>query len=376
MTPNGKLDRGALPPPDQAHRPASRGPRGPHEEVLCDLFAQVLGLSRVGAEESFFELGGHSLLAVRLLSRVRAVLGGRLTLVDLFQAPTAAGLADRLGAGARHDPLAPLLPLRTGGDRPALFCLPPAAGISWGYAGLLGHVDAGYPVYGLQARGLTDAKACGGTWRRTVQDHVEQIRSVQPRGPYRLIGWSFGAVLAHLVATDLQADGDEVDLLVLLDGYPPDPVPGCRPLEDGSAEAFTELLDSLGHDLPAGGGAPLGFDDYERTVRRPGGTLEWLTREEAAALSRVFVDNDRIHQGLRPRTYRGDMVFMSATKGRPADAPAPECWRDHVAGRLEVHDIDCAHGEMTQARPMSRIGAVVAQRLALLDAPRPTAVER
>ncbi|MFE1186453.1 non-ribosomal peptide synthetase [[Kitasatospora] papulosa] len=376
MTPNGKLDRSALPPPDFARRPASRGPRGPHEEVLCDLFAQVLGLSRVGAEENFFELGGHSLLAVRLLSRVRAVLGGRLTLVDLFQAPSAADLADRLGAGARHDPLAPLLPLRSGGDRPALFCLHPAAGISWGYAGLLGHIDAGYPVYGLQARGLTDAKACGGAWRAMVEDHVEQIRSVQPRGPYRLIGWSFGAVLAHLVATDLQADGDEVDLLVLLDGYPPDSVPGYRPLEDGSPETFTELLESLGYDLPEGGGEPLGFDAYERTVRRPGSTLAWLTREEAAALSRVFVDNDRIYQELRPRTYRGDMVFVSATEGRPADAPAPESWRGHVTGTLEVHDVDCAHGEIAQAEPMSRIGAVVAQKLALLDTPRASAVER
>ncbi|MFJ9622976.1 amino acid adenylation domain-containing protein [Streptomyces sp. NPDC101181] len=376
MTPNGKLDRGALPAPDFAHRPASRGPRGPYEEVLCDLFAQVLGLSRVGAEESFFELGGHSLLAVRLLSRVRAVLGGRLGLVDLFQAPTVADLAERLGAGARHDPLAPLLPLRTGGDRPALFCLHPAAGISWGYAGLLGQIDPGYPVYGLQARGLTDPEACGGTWRGTVEDHMARIRSVQPHGPYRLIGWSFGAVLAHLVATGLQADGDEVDLLVLLDGYPPASVPGYTPLEDGTPEAFADLLDSLGHELPPQGGEPLGFDAYERTIRRPGSTLEWLTREEAGALSRVFVDNDRIYGELRPRTYRGDMVFVSAAQGRAADAPAPEAWREHVTGAIEVHDVDCAHGEIARAEPMARIGAVVAHELARLDARRSTAVER
>ncbi|MFI8813370.1 MULTISPECIES: amino acid adenylation domain-containing protein [unclassified Streptomyces] len=376
MTPNGKLDRDALPPPDFAHRPASRGPRGPYEEVLCDLFAQVLGLSRVGAEESFFELGGHSLLAVRLLSRVRAVLGGQLTIVDLFQAPTVADLADRLGAGAQHDPLAPLLPLRTGGDRPALFCVHPAAGISWGYAGLLGHIDTGYPVYGLQAKGLTDARACGGSWRRMVKDYVEQIRSVQPEGPYRLIGWSFGAVLAHLMATDLQAGGAQVDLLALLDGYPPDSVPGYRSLEDGSSETFTELLDSLGYDLSECGEESLRFDDYQRTVRRPGSTLEWLTREEAAALARVFVDNDRIYEELQPRTYRGDVVFVSATEGRPEDAPAPESWRDHVTGRLEVHEIGCAHGEITQAEPISRIGAVLAGKLALLDTPRPTVGER
>lgn len=181
----------------------------------------------------------------------------------------------------------------------------PAAGISWVYSGLLGHIDAEYPVYGLQARGLTDAAAAGRSWRETVEYHVEQIRSVQPEGPYRLVGWSFGAVLAHLMATDLQAGGARVDLLALLDGYPPDSVPGHRPLADGSPEAFTELLDSLGYDLSARGEGPLRYDDYERTVRRPGSALERLTRPEAAALARVFVDNDRIYGELRPRTYRG-----------------------------------------------------------------------
>ncbi|MEU6681010.1 amino acid adenylation domain-containing protein [Streptomyces sp. NPDC046925] len=375
LTPNGKLDRDALPDPDLAHRPTSRGPRGPYEEVLCDLFAQVLGLSRVGAEESFFDLGGHSLLATRLLSRVRTVLGGKLTILDLFQAPTAAGLADRLTEGARHDPLAPLLPLRTGGDRPPLFCVHPAAGISWSYAGLLGHIDADYPVYGLQARGLTDAEACGGSWRAMVEDYARQIRSVQPEGPYRLIGWSFGAVIAHLLATDLQAAGAEVDLLALLDGYPPASVPDYRPLDEGSPETFAELLDSLGYDLSESGGQsgrqPMDFDAYEQAVRRPGSTLEWLTREEAAALARVFVDNDRIYEDLRPRTYEGDAVFFSATEGKAQDAPVPESWRAHVTGRFEVHEIACGHGEITQRDPIARIGSVIAGKLALLDASRP-----
>ncbi|MFD5824422.1 amino acid adenylation domain-containing protein [Lentzea sp. NPDC060358] len=376
MTPNGKLDRDALPAADLANRAASRGPRGPREKVLCDLFAQVLGLSSVSAEESFFELGGHSLLAVRLLSRVRAVLGGDLTIVDLFQAPTVADLADRLAAGAPQDPLAPLLPLRTGGDRPALFCVHPAAGISWGYAGLLGHIDSGYPVHGLQSPGLTDATACGRSARQVVEDYVELIRSVQPEGPYRLVGWSLGAVLAHLVATELQAGGAQVDLLALLDGYPPDSVPGYQPLENGGSETFTELLDSLGYDLSEREGGRLDFDDYERVVRRPGSTLEWLTREGAAALARVFMDNDRVYGELRPGTHRGDVVFFAATERRPHDAPEPDSWRHHVTGGFEVHEIDCAHGEMTQAGPMSRIGAVLAGKLALLDAARTAEGER
>src|SRR5699024_1171455 len=179
LTPNGKLDHKALPQPDYTAETTARGPRTPKEEILCDLFTEVLDLPYVGIDDEFFHLGGHSLLAVQLMTRIKEAFGVELSIGNLFESPTAAGLAERLEAGDNSSALDVLLPLRTSGERPPLFCVHPAGGLSWCYAGFMKELSKDYPIYGLQARGISDSDRHPDSLEEMAADYIEQLQIVQ-----------------------------------------------------------------------------------------------------------------------------------------------------------------------------------------------------
>jgi len=221
LTQNGKVDRRALPVPSlEAMAVATyQAPATVLEEQVAALWATVLEVERVGRHDSFFELGGHSLSAIRLVSLMQQA-GLALTLAELFQHPSVAALADRLEQGS-------LLPaagrevvtVRAGGSEPPLFLVHDFTGLD-SYFPVLGmHLEGDFPIHGLPGTGP------GQPQLRTMQclaaRLVERIRAVQPHGPYRLAGWSFGGVLAYEVATQLLGMDEPVSFLGLIDTYVP-----------------------------------------------------------------------------------------------------------------------------------------------------------
>ncbi|OKI02048.1 non-ribosomal peptide synthetase [Streptomyces sp. CB02923] len=370
LTSNGKLDRAALPAPGAPAACNGRQPRSPQEKVLCALFAEVLGVRQVDIDDDFFALGGHSLLAAKLISRIRSALGAELSIRALFEAPTVDGLAKVLRTGGGPDGFEALLPLRTRGTRPPLFCVHPSGGLSWCYAGLLRHLGPDVPVYGLQAGGLERRAALPATFEEMVADYVGQLRAVQPAGPYHLLGWSLGGALAHAIAVRLQARGERVALLAMLDSCPIDP--------HGTTDPAVTEHDILSLLLEAAGHAP---DTFTRPLTVPGvasvlrgqsggdgllGSLNEhpaLDEDRLTAVTEVFTNSVKLLPTFSDGIFDGDLLYFHATEGKPAHAPTAEAWRHLVTGHIENHDVACTHHAMTQAGPLARIGPEVAAHL-------------
>ncbi|WP_438445411.1 amino acid adenylation domain-containing protein [Gorillibacterium sp. sgz5001074] len=364
LTPNGKLDRKALPAPDPAGVRSGRGPRTPQEEMLCRLFSEVLCIPRnsIGIDDSFFDLGGHSLLAVQLVSRIRDALGAELGIGSLFEAQTVAGLAERLDLGGGGSSLDVLLPLRTKGSQPPLFCVHPAGGLSWCYAGLLKALGPDIPVYGLQARGIKEKGALPESLDGMAADYIRQLRSVQPHGPYRLLGWSLGGNVVQAMAKLLQEQGEEVGLLVMLDAYPNH----FLPLQEApdEREALIALLALGGYDPDSLGDRPLDFAAAMEILNRDGSALANLEESTIRNLKETYVHSVRIMGEYKPGVYRGDVLFFRSTVIPDWFTPLyPDTWSPYFQGGIELVELNCRHKDMCQPEPLAEIGRYLANRL-------------
>jgi thioesterase domain-containing protein len=256
-----------------------------------------------------------------------------------------------------------LMPVRVGGGGPALFCAHPVVGLSWCYLAMLPYIDARYPIYGLQARGLRRPEPLPASMAEMARDYADQIRMAQPSGPYHLLGWSLGGNIAFAIAEELQRRGHDIGLLVSLDATMADLDAMTETNEPWMV--YNLVLAQFGY-VPA-----LTASDPEPEVRlveqvrrRPGlGLDEWPDRR-LLALLRVIRNNVALARGYRPGRVRCPLLFFSATRNPPGLAEKLENWRPFVDGPIEAVELDCHHRNILLPEPMHRLGPALSERLA------------
>lgn len=334
LTPNGKLDRRGLPEPARVGAGGGAAPRTPTERVLAGLFAELLGAPEVGVDDNFFELGGHSLLATQLVSRIRAVTGADVPVRALFEAPNVSALAERLDEGTTSGGTEVLLGLRTSGERTPLVALHPVSGLAWAYAGLAGHLED-RPLLGLQVPGLDGSdlpEDAGGL----VEVYVSALRTVRPEGPYALLGWSLGGVLAHRVATRLVADGEVVEALVLVDSYP-------DALPEEAADETKAYIAALGGELDA--------------------TMAALDDEVVDRLAHAVARVGRLLRDADPPPAIDVPTTIVASKSDHSGPPFAEQWAAYLAGEVVEHAVPHAHFDLMDPAALADVGPLVSAAL-------------
>ena len=234
MTPSGKVDREALPAPSDRGVNAAAGgaaPRNAVEQEVAEIWKDLLKNDRVGIHDNFFDLGGHSLLVVQLQNRLRQQLGRELALADLFARPTVAAMAELLGtSGAAVTtealPWKCLVPVQLRGTRTPLFVVVGyLANISNETELILSrvavHLEMDRPVYGFRPRWLNGSEVAYRSVGEMARECLDELRTLQPKGPYLLAGYCNAGAVALEMAQQLVREGEEVRLLALVDCFRP-----------------------------------------------------------------------------------------------------------------------------------------------------------
>ncbi|MFC4373473.1 amino acid adenylation domain-containing protein [Nocardia halotolerans] len=352
LTPHGKLDRTALPAPEVTAG-TFRAPVTAGERAVCDIFAEVLHRDRIGMDDHFFELGGTSLLATRLATRLSDAVAATVPVTWIFTSPTPSGIVAALGAAGSDSADSAfdiVLPLRTTGTGEPLFCIHPISGIAWSFSGLAAHLDR--PLYGLQSPALSSSAPLPDSIEAWASLYLEHIRAVQPEGPYHLLGWSLGGVIAHAMAVQLQEDGEQVALLGMLDST----LTVASPAAAGTVTA-ADLLGGFATDQA--GESPLDGPQLARTLAAhtaPGITLDdtRIDRIIDAVITSATLDAE-----YRPRPFDGTVTYFTATHDDPTGATGASSWAGAVTGPVHNHPVAATHWRMTDEHALAAIAAVL-----------------
>ncbi|PPJ36326.1 non-ribosomal peptide synthetase, partial [Nocardia nova] len=367
LTASGKLDRARLPEP-VATVGEFREPSTWLEGEVARAFEHVLGLTHVGADDDFYALGGNSLRSVQVASELTKELHFEIPLGWMLSDPNPADLAKRIETGMSngHHESGPaafgldvVLPIRTGGSRPPLFCIHPASGLSWCYYTFGDHLAGDRPIYGLQAPQIGGEVPGPQSFEEIARRYFQEIRAIQPHGPYHLLGWSLGGQIAHAVAAEMRSAGEEVALLALLDAEA-EGIDAAEVTEATPGELISNLGPVMGIDVV---GADATAEEAAELIRQQLGDSFAIDAATIERMTDAYNLSIRAASAWRPPVLDADMLYFTATEDRRADAAGHEGWARFVTGQISNVDIAAEHLAMTEPAVVAEIATILNRRL-------------
>jgi len=342
-TERGKLDRAALPTP--ADTTGSKLPRTDFERVVVGIFQRALDLPEIGMDADFFAVGGDSLVAEAIIATISEELdvpASRLSTAMLAENPTPEAFA-RAIREERGRTIKTLVALRRGGDQAPFFLVAGAGGVAAGFRPLASRLPDGIPVWGLQANGLENRALPDWSVRRMARRHLATVRELQPAGPYRLGGHSMGGIIALEMAQQLRAAGEEVELLAVLDSFPPEPE--LMPVALGPG--LVRKVMGIGGLASTGLVDVTGLGNYHRFHRQG----VWVQRR------------------YRTTPYPGRTLVVVA--GDDEDAVGRSAWAGHLTGDWSMHTVPGDHSGLLRDLYVPPVADLLRAALAPADPPRP-----
>lgn len=355
LGPNGKVDRSALPVPadSSVNNEKPSQPRDVVEAKLIQIWKKLLRTDKVGVQDDFFALGGHSMLAVQMFIQIEEALGVNLPLTSLFQKANIEHLAELINQQRGPTTWASLVHIKPSGSRRPLFCIHGLTGDVFWFGRLVPHMDPDQPLWGLQSQGLDGVQEPLTTVEDMASLYIREMKSIQPEGPYNICGYSFGGSLAYELACQLEAQGDEVSLLAIIDHA--NAKSGYYQVHL-SPSFFISVLKNLPHRI----NDILNLKPYqlfariERKLRLSAKLMksspsQALNTAEAgeiidhaahlpAHVQKVIEMNFRAAREYTPRTYHGELTLLKARGGRLLVSHDPLLgwgkFTDHVKVRM------------------------------------------
>ena len=359
LTPNGKIDRKTLSQLSvdsyQLLGKTFIAPRDTLELQLVQIWEDVLNVRPIGVRDNFFELGGHSLLAVRLMAQIGQQLNKHLPLATLFQGSTIEQLATLLHQQTDTLPWSPLVAIQPKGEKPPLFCVHPGGGNVLCYFELAQHLGTEQPFYGLQAVGIEAGQKPKTTVEEMATFYIKALQTVQPQGPYQLVGWSFGGIVAFEMARQLQAQAQSVSFLALLDTVTP-----CffsadsQQSKENEAQLLVELFAETNIALSPEHLRQLNPDEQLAYVIKQGQQANLFSSEIKAPnikrLLDVYQANRQAFQRYQPQLYRGKITIFPAIERQEELFPGTsKGWKKFTQEGVDIHPVPGNHSSMVRS---------------------------